>query len=33
MAASTLIVMPIIILFLLFQRFFIEGITVGGVKG
>ena len=33
MAASTLIVLPIIIMFVLFQRFFIEGITVGGVKG
>jgi multiple sugar transport system permease protein len=33
MAASTLIVLPIIVLFLFFQRFFIEGITVGGVKG
>jgi multiple sugar transport system permease protein len=33
MAASTLIVAPIVVLFLLAQRFFIEGITVGGVKG
>jgi multiple sugar transport system permease protein len=33
MAASTLIVLPIVILFLFAQRFFIEGITVGGVKG
>jgi multiple sugar transport system permease protein len=33
MAAATLIVLPIIIVFVLFQRFFIEGITVGGVKG
>ena len=33
MAASTLIVLPIVVMFLLFQRFFIEGITVGGVKG
>jgi multiple sugar transport system permease protein len=33
MAASTLIVLPIIVMFVLFQRFFIEGITVGGVKG
>jgi multiple sugar transport system permease protein len=33
MAASTLIVLPVVVLFLLFQRFFIEGITVGGVKG
>jgi multiple sugar transport system permease protein len=33
MAAATLIVLPIIVMFVLFQRFFIEGITVGGVKG
>jgi multiple sugar transport system permease protein len=33
MAASTLIVLPIILMFVFFQRFFIEGITVGGVKG
>jgi multiple sugar transport system permease protein len=33
MAASTLIVLPVIVLFLFAQRFFIEGITVGGVKG
>lgn len=33
MAASTLIVLPIVIVFLFAQRFFIEGITVGGVKG
>jgi multiple sugar transport system permease protein len=33
MAASTLIVLPIVVVFVLAQRFFIEGITVGGVKG
>jgi multiple sugar transport system permease protein len=33
MAASTLVVLPVVILFLAAQRFFIEGITVGGVKG
>jgi multiple sugar transport system permease protein len=33
MAASTLIVLPVVVLFLFAQRFFIEGITVGGVKG
>jgi multiple sugar transport system permease protein len=33
MAASTLVVLPIIVLFLAFQRFFIEGVTVGSVKG
>jgi multiple sugar transport system permease protein len=33
MAASTLIVLPIVALFLAFQRFFIQGVTVGAVKG
>jgi len=33
MAASTLVVLPVIVLFLAFQRFFIEGVTVGSVKG
>jgi multiple sugar transport system permease protein len=33
MAASTMVVIPVIILFLLFQRFFVEGVTVGSVKG
>jgi multiple sugar transport system permease protein len=33
MAASTLIVLPVIVIFLFAQRYFIEGITVGGVKG
>ena len=33
MAASTLIVLPVVIIFIVAQRFFIEGITVGGVKG
>jgi multiple sugar transport system permease protein len=33
MAAATLIVLPVVIVFILAQRFFIEGITVGGVKG
>jgi multiple sugar transport system permease protein len=33
MAASTLIVLPVIVLFLLFQKSFIEGISVGGLKG
>jgi multiple sugar transport system permease protein len=33
MAASTLVVLPIVVLFIVAQRFFIEGITVGGVKG
>jgi multiple sugar transport system permease protein len=33
MAASTLVVLPLIALFLSFQRFFIEGVTVGSIKG
>jgi multiple sugar transport system permease protein len=33
MAASTLIVLPVIAVFLAFQRFFIQGVTVGAVKG
>jgi len=33
MAASTLVVLPVVIIFLCFQRFFVEGITVGAVKG
>ena len=33
MAASTMVVVPVIILFLLFQRFFVEGVTLGSVKG
>jgi multiple sugar transport system permease protein len=33
MAASTLVVIPVVIVFVFAQRFFIEGITVGGVKG
>jgi multiple sugar transport system permease protein len=33
MAASTLVVLPVVVVFILAQRFFIEGITVGGVKG
>jgi multiple sugar transport system permease protein len=33
MAASTLIVLPVIGVFLAFQRFFIQGVTVGAVKG
>jgi len=33
MAASSLVVLPVVIIFLCFQRFFVEGITVGAVKG
>lgn len=32
MAASTLIVLPVVVIFLLFQRAFLEGITLGSVK-
>lgn len=32
-AGSVMTVLPVIVLFLFFQRFFIEGLTVGGVKG
>jgi len=33
MAAATLVVLPVVVIFILAQRFFVEGITVGGVKG
>lgn len=33
MAASTLIVLPVLLLFFLAQRYFIEGIAITGVKG
>ncbi|MFZ4452828.1 carbohydrate ABC transporter permease [Salibacterium aidingense] len=32
-AGSVLTIIPIIVLFLFFQRFFISGLTIGGVKG
>jgi arabinosaccharide transport system permease protein len=32
-AGSVLAVIPILIIFIMFQRFFISGLTVGGVKG
>lgn len=32
MAASTLVILPVVILFLSFQRFFVEGVTVTGLK-
>ncbi|MEO3944292.1 carbohydrate ABC transporter permease [Gorillibacterium sp. CAU 1737] len=32
-AGSVLAILPILVLFLFFQRYFIEGLTVGGVKG
>jgi multiple sugar transport system permease protein len=33
MAASTLVVVPIVALFIAFQRFFIQGVTAGSLKG
>ena len=33
MAATTLVIVPIVVLFLIGQRFFTEGVTLGGVKG
>jgi multiple sugar transport system permease protein len=33
MAASLLVMLPILLIFVLFQRFFIEGITLTGMKG
>jgi len=32
-AGAVLAILPILLLFLFFQRYFIEGLTVGGVKG
>jgi multiple sugar transport system permease protein len=33
MAASTLVALPVVVIFLCFQRFFVEGITIGALKG
>lgn len=33
MAASTLVALPVVVIFLCFQKFFVEGITIGAVKG
>jgi ABC-type glycerol-3-phosphate transport system permease component len=33
MAASLLVMLPVLIIFLLFQRYFIEGVTLTGLKG
>ena len=33
MAASLLVMLPVLIIFLLFQRYFIEGVTLTGMKG
>ncbi|MGI9253594.1 MAG: hypothetical protein ACR2J8_07600 [Thermomicrobiales bacterium] len=32
MAASTLVILPVVLMFLSFQRAFVEGVTVGGGK-
>jgi multiple sugar transport system permease protein len=32
MAASLIVILPLIILFFIFQRYFISGITLGGFK-
>ncbi|OQP08298.1 arabinose transporter permease, partial [Geobacillus sp. 47C-IIb] len=32
-SGSLLTILPIIVLFMFFQRYFISGLTVGGVKG
>ena len=32
MAASTLVILPVLILFFSFQRFFVEGVTIGAIK-
>jgi multiple sugar transport system permease protein len=33
MAASTLVALPVVVIFLCFQRFFVEGLTIGALKG
>jgi multiple sugar transport system permease protein len=33
MAANMLMVLPVVIIFFLFQRYFVEGMTVSGMKG
>jgi multiple sugar transport system permease protein len=33
MAASSMVALPVVVVFLCFQRFFVEGITIGAVKG
>jgi multiple sugar transport system permease protein len=32
MAASVLVILPVVVLFILFQRYFIEGVTVGSIR-
>jgi multiple sugar transport system permease protein len=33
MAASTLMMIPMILIFFLFQKYFIQGFTMSGIKG
>jgi multiple sugar transport system permease protein len=33
MAGSTLVAIPMIVVFLIFQRYFLQGITIGAIKG
>jgi multiple sugar transport system permease protein len=33
MAASSMVALPVVVIFLCFQRFFVEGITIGAIKG
>jgi multiple sugar transport system permease protein len=33
MAASTLMTLPMVVIFFLFQRYFTQGITLTGIKG
>ncbi|MDR1420922.1 MAG: carbohydrate ABC transporter permease [Treponema sp.] len=33
MAAASMVALPVVVIFLCFQRFFVEGITIGAVKG
>jgi multiple sugar transport system permease protein len=33
MAASLVVILPCIIMFFIFQRYFIQGIVISGVKG
>jgi ABC-type maltose transport system permease subunit len=32
MAASALVVLPVVVVFLMFQRVFVEGVTLGSMK-
>ncbi|MDR2758301.1 MAG: carbohydrate ABC transporter permease [Spirochaetaceae bacterium] len=33
MAAASMVALPVVVIFLCFQRFFVEGITIGAIKG